>query len=132
MKTYLLKVLCTVLFPAATALAAETKSDHIMLTPKQLQWKAGPESLPPGAKAVVIEGDPSAAAPFTMRFQVPANYKIMPHWHPIVEHVTVLEGTCQMGMGTEFRLAALFWQYTWVYYSASWRGAVGNYLCKPG
>ncbi|HVK88763.1 MAG TPA: cupin domain-containing protein [Kofleriaceae bacterium] len=76
-----------------------TSTDHIMITPKQIKWVDAPPSLPKGAKAAVIEGDPSKAGPFTMRLQVPAGYKIPAHTHPALEHVTVLTGEAYMGMG---------------------------------
>ena len=78
-----------------------TASDavHVMLTPAEMKWGDAPSSLPPGAKAAVIEGDPAKAGPFALRIQVPANYRIPPHWHPAVEHVTVLSGAFHVGMG---------------------------------
>jgi hypothetical protein len=30
---------------------------------------------------------------------MPANYRIPPHWHPGIEHVTVISGTFNLGMG---------------------------------
>jgi len=56
-------------------------------------------ALPPGAKVAVIEGPLDQATPFTVRFKLPANYKIPAHWHPAIEHVTVLSGTLNMGIG---------------------------------
>jgi quercetin dioxygenase-like cupin family protein len=73
--------------------------DHIMVVPANFAWTDGPASLPKGTKAAVIEGDPSKPGPFTMRLKLPANYKIPPHWHPGVEHVTVLSGSFYMGLG---------------------------------
>jgi Domain of unknown function (DUF4437) len=75
---------------------------HVMLGPNELQWVDGPPSLPKGAKVAVLEGDPSKAGPFTMRAQVPAKYKIPPHWHPGIEHVTVLSGEVYMGSGEKY------------------------------
>ena len=72
---------------------------HIMLLPSDLKWVDAPNSLPPGAKVAILEGDPSKPGPYTMRIKMPANYKIMPHWHPDIEHVTVLEGEFYMGKG---------------------------------
>ena len=37
-----------------------------------------------------------------MRIKLPANYMIMPHWHPADEHVTVIEGSFYMGVGEKF------------------------------
>jgi len=80
-----------------------TASEHIMVTPKELRWKPGPPSLPPGAQMVVIEGDPAAAGKqFTFRLKVPAGYRIPPHFHPADEHVTIVSGEFLMGMGETF------------------------------
>ena len=79
-----------------------TQSAHVMVTPGNLKWTDGPPSLPAGSKAAVIEGDPKNPGPFTMRLKLPANYKIPPHWHPAEEHVTVISGTLNMGMGDKF------------------------------
>ena len=78
--------------------AKPTSGMNIMLTPNDLKW-TDPASLPPGAKLVVLEGDPNAPGQFSMRIKLPANYKIPAHWHPADEHVTVLSGTFNMGMG---------------------------------
>ncbi len=39
------------------------------------------------------------AVPFTFRLKIPADYKVPAHWHPAIEHVTVISGTFNMGMG---------------------------------
>src|SRR6476659_7277851 len=51
-------------------------------TPDKIQWKPGPPSLPPGAKMVILEGDPTKEGPFTMRVTLPDGYSIPPHIHP--------------------------------------------------
>jgi hypothetical protein len=71
---------------------------HVMVTPNDLTWAEVP-SLPPGAKVAVIEGPMDQATPFTIRLKLPADYKIPAHWHPAIEHVTVLSGTFNLGMG---------------------------------
>lgn len=78
------------------------KTDHIMVLPKDIVWKDGPGSVPPGAKMAVIEGDPTKAGLFTMRLLLPDNYEIKPHWHPADEHITVIAGVFQMGLGETF------------------------------
>src|SRR5437879_11273898 len=84
------------LFFAASSLAQH--SDHKMVSPSDLKWNDVP-SLPPGAKIAVIEGPMSEPVPFTVRLKFPANYQISAHWHPAVEHVTVLTGNFHMGTG---------------------------------
>lgn len=71
---------------------------HVMLVPSQLKWADVP-SLPPGAQIAVIEGPLGDAKPITARIRLPANYRLPAHTHPVIEHVTVLSGTFNMGMG---------------------------------
>lgn len=73
-----------------------------MMVPGQLKWGAPPPSLPPGSKIAVVSGDPTLAQPFVLRAQVPAGYKVTPHWHPGVENLTILSGTVALGMGEQF------------------------------
>lgn len=80
----------------------DTRPDHVMLTPDHYAWTDGPGSLPPGARFMVIEGNPAAEGEFTMRLWMPANYTISPHFHPADEHVTVISGSFYMGMGESF------------------------------
>jgi len=84
--------------PSPGAPAAE----HVFLNAADLTWVDAPASLPKGAKLVVLEGDPAKAGPFTMRLQLPPNYKVAPHFHPAIEHVTVLSGAFYLGQGSEF------------------------------
>lgn len=65
-------------------------------------WGPGPAHLPPGAEAAVLGGDPTKAAPVTLRLKFPAGYEIPPHWHPTQENVTVLSGAFHVGMGERF------------------------------
>jgi hypothetical protein len=78
---------------------------HVMVAPSDLKWTDIP-SLPPGAKIAVIEGPLTEAVPFTFRLKFPANYSIPAHWHPAVEHVTVISGTFSMGTGEKLDAAA--------------------------
>jgi hypothetical protein len=75
-------------------------------SPGDIKWKDGPASLPAGAKFAVLEGDPAKEGFFTMRLWLPDGFKIAPHWHPKVEHVTVLSGAFNLGMGEKFDQAA--------------------------
>jgi anti-sigma factor ChrR (cupin superfamily) len=80
----------------------EHKATHVMHVPTDLTWMEGPPSLPKGVKIAILEGDMSKPGPFTARAKLPANYKIPPHFHPGVEHVTVLSGAFYMGLGDAF------------------------------
>lgn len=93
--------------PPAAAVGA-TMTTHLMVTPADVKWSDGPPSLPAGAKMAVIEGDPALPnALFTLRLKLPADYKVMPHFHPADEHITVISGAFWMGMGGTHDVAKL-------------------------
>ena len=73
---------------------------HLMLSPAELTWKDLP-SLP-GVKIAVIEGPLTQAVPIMFRLKFPANYSVPPHSHPGIEHITIISGTLNMGMGDVF------------------------------
>ncbi|HKY26792.1 MAG TPA: cupin domain-containing protein [Pyrinomonadaceae bacterium] len=76
--------------------------DHGFFNAAELKWVDGPPSLPPGAKVAMLEGNPMNEGPFTMRLQLPDGYSIAPHSHPSVEHLTIISGTFNLGMGEKF------------------------------
>ena len=78
---------------------AEPASAHVMAPVASLQWGDGPPTLPAGTKVAVVSGDPSKTGPFIIRVQFAAGAKVMPHWHPTTENVTVLSGTMAVAMG---------------------------------
>jgi quercetin dioxygenase-like cupin family protein len=80
----------------SSAVAAETP---VVRSAQEVNWGAPPPVFPPGAKFAVIAGDPAATGLVTVRFEMPAGYKIPPHFHPTDEHVTVLKGSFSLGMG---------------------------------
>ena len=86
--------------PMSSVAAQEHKA--IVVTPDATQWSPAPASLPVGAKLAVLEGDPTKPGLFTMRLSIPDGYRIPPHFHPVDEHVTVISGTFQVGMGDSF------------------------------
>ena len=92
---------CFALFLCAAAQSGAPDS-HSIYDLAELKWGKGPTSLPSGAELVVLEGDPAKDGPFTMRLRLPDGYKIPPHWHPKVEHITVVSGTFLIGMGERF------------------------------
>jgi quercetin dioxygenase-like cupin family protein len=73
--------------------------DHKLVAPQDMKWGPGPASVPAGAQAVVLYGDPSKDGTFAFRLKVPKDYHIPPHTHPKPEIVTVISGTVRLGMG---------------------------------
>jgi quercetin dioxygenase-like cupin family protein len=93
--------------PGGPAWGVSVKSE-IMARPQELAWKSGPPALPAGARVAVLEGDPKTPnALFTIRLEFPAGYAIPAHFHAADEHVTVVSGRFDMGMGDRFDLAKL-------------------------
>jgi ketosteroid isomerase-like protein len=80
---------------------------HATVPPSSLTWGDAPAGMPAGMRAAIVSGDPTQAQPYVLRAQLPANYRIPPHWHPTLENVTVLSGTVAMGMGDTFDEATM-------------------------
>ena len=69
-------------------------------SPADVVWKDGPPALPPGAKMALLEGDPAKEGFYTMRLLFPEGYKVPPHTHPQMEHVTVISGELHIAWTT--------------------------------
>ena len=82
---------------------------HVALSPDDIEWKPAPPVLPAGAQIAVLEGDPGKEGPFTLRLKLPENYRIQPHTHPVVEHVTVVSGEFGIGLGETFDEEKIEW-----------------------
>jgi quercetin dioxygenase-like cupin family protein len=85
---------------ATPAAAAPAASAHKMWTAKDMDWKDLPSI--PGAKIAILEGPMNEAGPFIARIKIPSGGKIAPHWHPAIEHVTVISGSFAMGTGEKW------------------------------
>jgi quercetin dioxygenase-like cupin family protein len=70
------------------------------MTAKDIKWGTTP-SLP-GARFAVLQGPMNQPGAFIARIQMPDGYKIPPHFHSSIEHVTVISGTFAMGHGDKF------------------------------
>ena len=96
----------TAVATAAPAAAVAAAAPAMLLTPansvpQPFVWVKASAAFPAGLEVMVMEGDPSkAGAPFTQRLKFPDGYVLPPHQHPIEEHVTVIQGTFVVGMGT--------------------------------
>src|SRR5438046_9649679 len=86
---------CAVAFAsrAGAQAAATPAAGPIVVHASGISWADGPPSLPRGAQFALLEGNPAEAVPLTLRLKFPPNYRIPPHWHAVLEHVTVLSGT---------------------------------------
>jgi quercetin dioxygenase-like cupin family protein len=87
---------------ASPGASADDNAPQHMYAPNQIKWEPGPPSLLPGAEMAVLEGDPGKPGFFAMRLRFPDGYRVMPHWHPKQERVTILSGTLNLGMGDTY------------------------------
>lgn len=74
--------------------------------PETLEFKPFP-AFPPGAKLVVVVGDPTKPGPYVVRVTVPNGVKMMPHKHPEDRIYTVISGIFYIGLGDTFDPAKL-------------------------
>lgn len=100
------KLTCLVISAAvAVSISAQSQrvfaveASHAIVTVDAIEWKAAPPSLPAGAQAAVLYGDPTKEGLFALRLKLPKGYHIPPHTHPKPEVVTVISGTARLGMG---------------------------------
>ena len=116
MNTFRIAVVVLVVFapsPVASARqappspAASARQPHSMVNASDLKWGAAPPAFSPGAQMAVVDGDPTKSGPFVIRAKFPAGFKVMPHFHPTDEHVTVISGTLAAGMGEKWDDAAM-------------------------
>ena len=77
----------------------DTTLKPIQIFPEKIIWSDAKSPLPPGAKTVVLEGNPKKEGVFTIRMKFPSHYVLPAHVHPKDERVTVLSGSINVGIG---------------------------------
>jgi quercetin dioxygenase-like cupin family protein len=82
-----------------TSAVSQQSGEQKLIPAQDIKWGAAPPSVPSGAQAAVLYGDPSKEGMFAFRLKMPKDYQIPPHTHPKPEIVTVLSGTARLGMG---------------------------------
>jgi quercetin dioxygenase-like cupin family protein len=109
------KTLAAIAFGAALAMSGAARAegsiqiltkDHEGIVAAGVEWKPAP-TIPPGAKMVMLYGDPSKPGPYLFRVQFPAGYKLPPHKHEDQRWVTVLKGSYWSAAGATFEQGQL-------------------------
>jgi len=100
LKIKFLLVLCAIFIAGYCIAQTAPTMEPTLLTPAEIKWGPAPDFLSAGAKFVVLYGDPGKdGEPYSIRLSMPSGYKIMPHFHPKVENVTVISGHFVAGGG---------------------------------
>lgn len=86
----------------AAPLAAQQHGGAFVTRPASaLEWSPiQPPGFDAGMEIAVVHGDPAAAGqPYVVRLRFSDGYRFPPHYHPVAENVTVIEGTFLLAMG---------------------------------
>ena len=83
----------------AAAAPGTAMDEHTVIAPDAVEWGEAPASLPPGAQAATLYGNPAEDGLFALRLKFPAGYHVPPHAHPKPEVVTVISGRVRLGTG---------------------------------
>ena len=110
-RTLLYAILMFLLAPASALFAQDdgAPAEMAMEEPDVLIVSSGTIEYAPievpgfdsGMQIAVLSGDPNGDGPYVLRLAFPDGYRFPPHWHPMTENVTVLEGTFLLAMGDE-------------------------------
>ena len=66
---------------------------QLLVRAKSIRWSPAPTTLPVGAKAALLQGDPNETGRYVIRVQLPTDYKIPFHSYANAMDVTVISGT---------------------------------------
>jgi quercetin dioxygenase-like cupin family protein len=75
------------------------EAHHTVVPGDAVKWGPAPPSLPPGAQAAVLLGNPAQQGPFVLRLKFPAGFTVPPHRHSKDELVTVISGRFAIAAG---------------------------------
>ena len=92
-----------------SAVVSSGDHPHVLVTPDDVKWGPASPKLPPGAQFAVLLGDPSIPGElYVFRAKLPDGYSVPPHWHPMDENVTVIQGGMfRLGFGERLDTSAM-------------------------
>ena len=94
------------LIGAASTLAA-SEAHHTVVRGDTITWGPAPPSLPAGAQAAVLLGNPTKEGPFVLRLKLPAGFVVPPHRHSKDEILTVIAGAFAVSAGEQVDRSSL-------------------------
>ena len=85
------------IFGAVTPALAQ--AHHTVVPGDEVKWGPAPPSVPPGAQAAVLLGNPANEGPFVLRLKFPSGFTVPPHRHSKDESLTVIAGKFALASG---------------------------------
>src|SRR5262245_61534297 len=85
-------------FQLAGAAMAD-QAHHTVVPGDAVKWGPAPPSLPKGAEAAILLGNPAQEGPFVLRLKFPDGFTVPPHRHSKDEFVTVIAGKFAVAAG---------------------------------
>ena len=104
MKKYRFIVVATIfaiLIMVPFAFFQTQQSKPKVILPAEMKFVVNPND-PAGLQMMLLDGDPTKPELYTSRVKIPANFKLLAHWHPETRSVIVLSGTFYYGYGEKF------------------------------
>src|SRR5689334_14367126 len=93
--------------PLAGAPSAWADDQHqTVVAGDAVKWGPAPPSLPSGAQAAVLMGNPAKEGPFVLRLKFPDGFTVPPHRHSKDEFVTVISGKFAVASGEKIDRAS--------------------------
>ena len=92
-----LSLVCAPIAGPTCALAAD--AHHTVVPGDAVKWGPAPASLPSGAQAAILLGNPAQEGPFVLRLKFPDGFAVPPHRHSKDEFVTVISGKFAVAAG---------------------------------
>ncbi len=83
--------------PTPASTAAPATAPTLVARAGELNYRPCAAPLPEGCEIAVLEGNPGAPGPFTVRIRTDRPLLVEPHSHPAASRVTVLAGTLNVG-----------------------------------
>jgi len=99
-----LSLACAQVVGASASLADD--AHHTVVAGDAITWGPAPPSLPKGAQAAILHGNPAQEGPFVLRLKFPDGFTVPPHRHSKDEFVTVISGKFAVHAGDKVDRAA--------------------------
>lgn len=96
-----LTIIIALLTGAVSVFSQTQKTTPKVILPAEIKFVVNPND-PAGLQTVLLDGDPTKPELYTLRIQIPANVKLLAHWHPETRSVIVLSGIFYYCYGDKF------------------------------